>query len=288
MAWFRTLLLTLCTLLALKAEGEIREGLTLPSKVMGRAMRYSIYVPPGYETTRRTYPVVYLLHDAGEDDTAWIHFGEVAQVLDKAIGAQELAPMLVVLPDGLKCGYVNGPEGRWEDYFLQEFMPYIESRFRVRPLPRARALAGQAQGGRGALRFALKRPDLFGACAALGATLAPKAEIPALPDTLWGTGFGPFGAGLKGAARLSPDFLAASPLALAEAARPEELARVHWYLACGDRDPLLSGTLELHHLLRAKGTPAALRVGPGGRSWSSWRSGLGPALAFLGASFRGD
>ena len=95
-------------------------------------------------------------------------------------------------------------------------------------------------------------------------------------------------AGLKGAARLSPDFLAASPLALAEAARPEELARVHWYLACGDRDPLLSGTLELHHLLRAKGTPAALRVGPGGRSWSSWRSGLGPALAFLGASFRGD
>ena len=71
--------------------------------------KYAIYLPPDYETSQRSYPVLYLLHGAGDDQTGWVQFGEVLTIADEAINAGAATPMIIVMPDANtgKRGYVN-------------------------------------------------------------------------------------------------------------------------------------------------------------------------------------
>lgn len=287
--FFRSLLLIVCAAFGALAQGDVREGLTLPSRILGHPIRYTIYLPPGYEASKRTYPVVYLFHNAQEDDTAWIHQGEAAQTLERGIASRELVPMIVVMPDGGTSGFINSADGsvRWEDAFLQEVIPFIESRFRVRPHRMARALAGHASGGRGALTLAFKHPNLFRACVALSPALHDAEALAALSEDQWAQDHaGVYGAGLQGAARATDHWRAHSPLALAEQIPPRQLGSLRIYLDCGDRDPLLPGSLALHQLLRSRGLVHDLRVRSGDHRWSTWRVGLHPALAYLSGVFR--
>lgn len=274
------------------AQGTVRESLSFTSKLLKRPARYSIYLPSGHDSSpHRRYPVVYLLHGYSDDDTAWIHFGDVAQTLDRAIAARDLPPMIVVMPDGGLSWFMNSADGStpWGDFFIQEFIPYIEGNFQVRRFRQARAVVGLAMGGHGALLHAMKRPDLFGACAALSASVYPKAAMAGLSQERWDKVFGPvIGSGLAGEARLTAHFQAHNPLALAEGLKAQDLREVRWYLDCGDQDDLLGGNLALHQALKARGIPAALRVRGGGHAWSYWRSGLLPALEAVSGVFRND
>ena len=284
------LLALLAWTLPVRADsGDVREGLTLPSQVMKKTMRYSIYLPPGYETTRRTYPVLYLLHGYSDDDSAWIHFGDLPAIMDEALSRRDVAPMIVVMPDGGTSWYVDNFDSsvKWEEYFIKEFLPYIESRFRVHPTRSSRAIAGLSMGGFGALVQTLHHPELFGSCAALSGAVYTDSAIQAFSDEDWtrirAVVWGP---GLKGSTRLTTHMAANNPIKLVASSDPEKLKSVRWYLDCGDEDSMLAGNLALHQAFSDRGVRHALRVRGGAHTWAYWRSALPATLSFVTASFR--
>ncbi len=124
--------------------GKVMDNLSMPSKILKMDRKYAVYLPPDYETSERSYPVLYLLHGAGDDQTGWVQFGEMLNIADKAINAGIATPMIVVMPDANtgKRGYVNDVKGEWryEDFFFQEFMPYVEKTYRIKSDKRYRAI----------------------------------------------------------------------------------------------------------------------------------------------------
>lgn len=109
-------------------SGKVFDNLTLPSKILKSERKYAIYLPPDYETSGRSYPVLYLLHGAGDDQTGWVQFGEVLNITDKAIADGTATPMIIVMPDANtgRRGYFNDVKGDWnyEDFFFKELIPF--------------------------------------------------------------------------------------------------------------------------------------------------------------------
>src|SRR5215212_9415396 len=111
-------------------SGKVFDNLSLKSKILNMDRKYAIYLPADYETSQRSYPVLYLLHGSGDDQTGWVQFGEVGPIADKAIRDGISTSMIIVMPDANtgRKGYFNDIRGDWryEDFFFQEFIPYIE------------------------------------------------------------------------------------------------------------------------------------------------------------------
>ncbi len=107
--------------------GKVMDNLSMTSKILKMDRKYAIYLPPDYETSQRSYPVLYLLHGGGDDQTGWVQFGEVQHITDEAINQGKATPMIIVMPDANtgQRGYFNSIDGKWnyEDFFFQEFIP---------------------------------------------------------------------------------------------------------------------------------------------------------------------
>ena len=116
-------------------SGKVFDNLSLPSKLLKSERKYAVYLPADYETSQRSYPVLYLLHGGGDDQTGWVQFGEVQNITDKAIAEGKATPMIIVMPDANtgQRGYFNDPKNEWryEDFFFEEFMPFIENKYRI-------------------------------------------------------------------------------------------------------------------------------------------------------------
>ena len=109
----------------------------------------------------------------GDDQTGWVQFGEVLRIADDAINSGTATPMVIVMPDGdpLSMEYVNDAKVNWryEDFFFQEFMPYIEKTYRIRGDKHYRAVAGLSMGGDGTFIYALHHPEIFSSACPLSA-----------------------------------------------------------------------------------------------------------------------
>ena len=120
-----------------------------------------VYLPDGYDTSDRRYPVLYWLHAA--DGHGGAHSG-MYRSLDDLIGAGAIEPMIVVTPDAGLSFYGNSVvSGNWEDFVAFELVDYVDTTFRTVPHPAARGVAGASMGGGGAIRAAMKHPDRFSA-----------------------------------------------------------------------------------------------------------------------------
>ena len=153
------------------AQSKVFDNLTMKSEILNMERNYAVYLPPDYETSSRSYPVLYLLHGLGDNQTGWIQFGEVKKIADSSIINGNATPMIIIMPDANtgKIGYFNIPSQDWmyEDFFFEELMPYVESKYRIKSDKRFRAISGLSMGGGGTLTYALHRPDLFSAAAPL-------------------------------------------------------------------------------------------------------------------------
>jgi enterochelin esterase-like enzyme len=270
------------------AQGQVLEGLHLKSAILGRDINYAVYLPPDYSTSTRRYPVVYLLHGYTDDESGWVQFGEVGLAADRAIAAREIPPMIIVMPDGGVAWYINDYQNkvRFEDMFVQEFVPYVDAAYRTRPKREFRGVAGLSMGGWGTLVHALRHPDLFAAAAAFSAGVWTDEDLLAMKQDAWNTVLGPvFGPGLAGQARLTAHFRKYSPLELIKTLPEESLKKVRLYLDCGDDDFLIRGNCALHLALVDRKIPHEFRVRDGGHTWSYWRTGIVDGLAFIGQSF---
>ena len=101
-------LLSTISSLLIAQTGKVSDNLSMTSKILKMDRKYAIYLPPDYETSQRSYPVLYLLHGSGDDQTGWVQFGEVLSIADEAIKSGFATAMIIVMPDGNtgKRGYI--------------------------------------------------------------------------------------------------------------------------------------------------------------------------------------
>lgn len=287
-------LLLICLLLVAgsafaQQTGKVIEELYVKSDILDRNVKYAVYLPPDYESSNRTYPVVYLLHGYGDDHTGWLQFGEVNRYADKAIASGTIPPMIIIMPDAGTSWYINNYNGkqRYEDFFFKEFIPAIETEYRIKNKKEYRGIAGLSMGGYGTLVYSIKHPDMFSAAAALSAAVRNDDDFMAITDARWKEAYSNvIGPNLQGNARLNATWRANSVLDLVQNKNTDELKNVRLWLDCGDDDALSKGNILLHIALTEKKVPHKFRIRDGAHNWTYWRTGITDALAFIGDSFR--
>ena len=153
------------------------EAVWYDSPTLNAKRRMMIYLPPGYEQGRQRYPVFYLLHGTGGDETVWLEQGHAAQVLDNLIATGKAEPMIVVMPNGhtdTPAAPGMGPnnneqpsfahkqwmEGTFEQSF-NDIVNWVDNNYRTRAAKRYRAIAGLSMGGYHTLYISANQPDDF-------------------------------------------------------------------------------------------------------------------------------
>lgn len=219
------------------------------SKVTGTRRKANVYLPPGYSTHKK-YPVLYLLHGIGGDESEWMRFVSPEVILDNLIADGKITPMIVVLPNGRALtndraeGNPFTPENvagfaAFERDLLDHLIPAIERKFSVQADREHRALAGLSMGGGQTLNFGLTHTDIF---AWLGAfSPAPNTNPPA-------------------------------ELAPAPAAAAKQLKFL--YLSCGNKDGLMNVAQGVHAHLKANQVPHSWNVDDFAHDSPEWANNL--------------
>lgn len=263
-------------------SGRVFDNLSLKSKILNMDRKYSVYLPPDYETSNRSYPVLYLLHGSGDDQTGWVQFGEVNLIADKAIKEGKSTAMIIVMPDANtgRRGYFNTIRGdfRYEDFFFQELIPYIEKTYRVRAEKQFRAVAGLSMGGGGTVLYALHHPEMFASACPLSASIRRQTDS----------------RNRRGADTVGPQLPQEQidaynkrhdAIYLVENMPDSLKTRVRWYFDIGDDDFLYEGNSLMHIAMRNKGIPHEFRIRDGAHSWQYWREALPEVLDFISQGF---
>jgi enterochelin esterase-like enzyme len=269
---------------AIGQHGKVMDNLTLDSKILKGERNFAVYLPANYDDSRRSYPVLYLLHGYTDNHMGWIQFGEVTHIADMAIKEGSATPMIIVMPDadtGLP-GYSNAISGKWnyEDFFFNELMPHVENRFRIKKEKRYRAISGLSMGGGGSFLYALHRPDLFSSAAPLSASLGPQS-LEEMKD------FPYVGYSKKEINQKVFDLYSKinNPLKLVDKMSKKDLNSVRWYIDCGDDDFLYKANSLMHIKMREKNIKHEFRIRDGGHTWDYWRSALPTVLSFVSKGF---
>jgi S-formylglutathione hydrolase FrmB len=170
------LLAALAASLPLRAQSRI-DCNALNSRILKREVHYCVYLPAGYDAGAaahppRSYPVLYFLHGLGDNERTLFNSGGWT-LLDDLRSRRKIGQFLIVAPEGGRTFYINSADSsvRYSDFFLQEFIPLIESKYRVGRGRGNRAISGISMGGYGSLRFAFAHPEMFSAVSAQSAAL---------------------------------------------------------------------------------------------------------------------
>lgn len=279
------LIIGLCLLFAFPSiaqNGKVFDNLSMTSEILKSERKYAIYLPPDYETSERSYPVLYLLHGAGDDQTGWVQFGEVLHIADKSILEGKATPMIIVMPDANtgRRGYFNDVSGEWryEDYFFEELIPHIEKKYRAKSDKRYRAVAGLSMGGGGSFMYALHHPEMFSSACPLSAYVGPLSFDGFKKRFANNTG------GLSNS-DMKMYFEQHNAVSLVENMDAKDLKSVRWFIDCGDDDFLYEGNSLVHIAMRKKEVPHEYRVRDGAHSWTYWRQSLPVVLKFVSMAF---
>jgi enterochelin esterase-like enzyme len=135
------------------------------STTLGAKRRAHVYTPPGYMKGSARYPVLYLVHGAGDSDDSWTSVGRANYILDNLIAAGKAKPMIVVMPFGHtpdRPGIDILSNDDFGNDLLKDVIPYVEANWRTQSGASSRAMAGLSMGGAHTLRYGLTHPELFG------------------------------------------------------------------------------------------------------------------------------
>jgi S-formylglutathione hydrolase FrmB len=287
MIFFRTFLLLL--VLSPKLLAQQVEYKSFTSKVLGRELRYGVYLPPSYAASPgKKYPVLYFLHGLFEDETRWSTRGGTDQIMNRMIADGKLGEFIVAIPYGGTSFYTNTRDGseKWEDAIVTEFVPMIESTYRVNASRANRGISGTSMGGYGALKIAMKHPDLFGSASAHSAVLledlsAAKISAGRLQrfQALFNKIYG-----------INQDLTyweANNPMTLAKDTK--KLNGLKLYFDCGTEDDygFDVGAKQLDEMLTRAGYPHEAHLYPGGHGWDYAMKHTNEALLFHWKAFSG-
>ena len=242
------------------AQGRI-DCNALESRVLGQTVHCCVMLPHDYDVaiagrSPRRYPVLYFLHGLGDDEQTFFKSGGWDLVDDlRQQGA--ISDFLIVVPEGKRSFYINSADGRvrYSDFFVREFIPYIESHYSIRRQRSARAISGVSMGGYGALRFAFAHPELFSSASAQSAAL--MAEPPRETEAIYSlTPLSPVLAAVFGNPIDLHHWNENSPFSLAKQNRAAiRTAGLAIYFNCDREDEFGfdQGAMELHKQLEGEG-----------------------------------
>ena len=204
-----------------------------------------VYVPAEYDTqSGKRYPVLYLQHGGGEDQTGWSRQGKADVILDNLIAARKAVPMLIVMD--------YGQAGDFAHILLEELIPMIDKTYRTQPDPQHRAMAGLSFGGGQSWSIGLKHPEVFSSIGVFSSGM-----------------FGGVGAGAYAPFSVESQL----PELLAD---PAAFNKAHpvFYLSCGEGDPRIEHTRAAAEALKAAGAAVQFKAWPGAHEWQPWRKSL--------------
>lgn len=231
--------------------------------------RITVYTPPGYENSRKKYPVLYLLHGAGGDEEAWMELGRASQILDNLIAQGKATPMIVVMPNGNVVqdgapgegtqGFVKPAfmvpktmDGTYEETFM-DVINFVESTYRVKAKKEYRAVAGLSMGGYHSLHISRYYPNTFDYVGLFSAAILPNQNTTSKV-------YQNLDATLK--------------------TQMENGYKLYW-IGIGKADFLYDGNQEYRARLDAMGMPYTYRESEGGHIWKNWRVYLSEFVPLL-------
>lgn len=235
-------------------KGTVMRDLTIHSDILGRDMLYSVYLPANY-TESKQYPVLYLLHGWGGNQNEWWVYDDLADDADKMIASDEVPEMVIITPDGQTWRYMDNNYGNglyYERYFFEEFLPYVETRYRIRSDRSSRAVGGFSMGGYGALRYGFVHHDMFCYVYALSAMLDGNGTVPMN--------------------EIAPEYA------------PSVLPGIT--LECGDNDYFTTDNREFSAQLASLGIAHEHIERPGSHDWDFWSACSPKILRKVGDFFR--
>lgn len=235
------------------------------SPTLGMTRRLFVYTPYGYADSKKSYPVLYLLHGAGGDEDAWSTMGRTRQILDNLIEKGLAKPMICVMPNGNPTQYAArtlmidektvdpntpgmGMMGTlYPKSIVEDIVPFIEKTYRVDARPRSRAIAGLSMGGGHTITTSLMYPGFFDYICPLSMGIGMR--------------FGNSEVDMEEVMRnYKTQFLGLK----------KEGYKLY-FLACGDSDFLFESAQTLDQMLTDNGLKHTFYVTPGGHTWSNWR-----------------
>lgn len=167
-------------------SGIVVKNIEVPTENLnGESGIFSIYLPSDWQTSGKKYPVLYLLHGMWGDQNDWIN-NSMHTTCNNIINAGGCCELIVVMPYGANDFYVNGFTAgvKWEDYFHNDLIPYVEANYPCRTDRSSRAIAGLSMGGFGTVYHAYNYPDKFcvayamsGAVEGMGWDVAPSLKM---------------------------------------------------------------------------------------------------------------
>ncbi|MFZ4464543.1 MAG: alpha/beta hydrolase-fold protein [Bacteroidales bacterium] len=254
------------------------------SNLLHRDIDYAVMLPVEYEDTTKSFPVVYLLHGWGDDETAWYIDGLIQYYVDQ--NAETTVPMIYVMPSCFNSYYMNKHNGQYPlmDMFVNELVPLVDSLFRTKNDPTQRSVMGYSMGGYGAMILPVKNPDVFKTGVSLSMSFRTNEqyinETQSVFDYQWAPIFG--GSGISGEARFTEYFKQNSPFQFLQNTEDQSMMGLNLFFDCGDDEESLSETNnELHALLRNRGIPHEYRMRSGYHNWDYWKKSLPEALKYI-------
>ena len=256
--------------------GELRREV-LDSKSLGREMAFLVYVPDGYENGGQHYPVLYLLHGAGDNEAAWADKGLVREKADQLIESGVIPPTLIVMPGCPGCWWIDGPKEKAETAFWSDLVPTVEKRFRTIERRQGRLLAGLSAGGYGVIRFLMRYPERIAAAAAFSPAVyseAPPAASAARSQLAFADQDGKFSQSAweqRNYPALIDQYF-------------NQPTRVPLFLASGDNDRFgaaFESALLFKRMIARQPVLTELRIVDGGHNWAVWAAVIDEAMRYM-------
>jgi len=281
----------------IQLEGGSRvEFHSFHSRALGKKMAYSIFLPAGYDSSGRVYPVIYFLHGMFNDHTSWCvnRYGDIPAAVETAIEEMRLPHFVMIHPAGENGYYTDSADGcvLYEQAVQQDFLYEAEAKFRISRDREGRAIAGTSMGGYGALKLAFKYPHMYGVVAA-SSPIVLTGKNP-FQELKWGGSDrrAQFFSGLIARVYGDPVDLKHWGNNRLDSLAGNDLMGLKVLMLYGTADrynkiiPMESGVRKLNALLEAKGVVSNLRVYEGElHGWSLVIEHLQEILGFLTAGF---
>ena len=264
----------------------------LDSRILHQAIHYCVLLPAGYDADNAKtarYPVLYFLHGLGQNERTLFDTGGWNLVQDLR-QEHKIVDYLIASPEGKRSFFVNSADGkfRYSDFLLQEFVPAIERRYRVRAGRQSRGITGVSMGGYGALRLAFAHPELFSSVSAQSAAI--MTDSPQALDTAMrsGSSIGPLLGPVFGDPIDAAHWNENSPLLLAKE-HATGLRSLAIYFNCGDKDDygFEKGAQALHRQLTSENIKHEYHLYPGDHSLMYFVSHMDEVLEFHSRMFGG-
>lgn len=273
------------------------ETKVIHSEVLDTVRNYNILLPKSYDINLdKKYPVLYLLHGAGCTSDIWYDRLHLKEIMDALVGSGESDEMIVVTPEaggnlfeGVWNCYYDIPEWKYETFFFSEFLPYIESEYRIIADKQHRAIGGFSLGGGASIWYAVNRTEMFGSVYAMSPTIRYTDELLGMTlEMTKGMNLEEFIIDrFKKTYKAIIENDCVRYIEEADSVSKEQLRSVAWFIDLGDDDHYLAleWNTDFVSAMRKAGIPCEYRVRNGGHDFELWHSSLYIGLPFVSRSF---